>query len=143
MFERCLYFNVSAGARVTTHLWSKAFEPFDLTPAQAYLVRTVLARPGLSQRELALELKLEKSTIVRSLDALEAKGLVRRKSEPSDAREKRIIPTEEAQKLRDPLEKTGNRLFARMVSTIGEDRLRETVANLRAINDILANEAMS
>ena len=133
MFERCLYFNVNSLARSVNRLWDAAFQEFELSPSHAYLLRLVLAQPGLSQKEIAAELKLEKSTVTRFVDALEEKGLVRRTSaEKMDKREQGIVPTANAKTIQDSLEKTGNSLYKKMLDEFGKDELTAFVAQLRS-----------
>ena len=57
MFDHCLYFNTTALARVVEREWARAFKPLGVTPPQGFLLRLVLARPGLSQYEIADALK--------------------------------------------------------------------------------------
>lgn len=131
MFERCLYFNVNALARAVERVWAEAFRPFDLSPAHAYVLRTVLAEPGRRQQDLAATLRLSRSTVTRFVQALEGKGLLYRSGSEADRREQRVYPTATAIALRDDLEKTGNTLYARMRESVGPDALPALVAELR------------
>ena len=60
MFERCLYFNLNALTRRVNKIWGQAFQALGLSPSHAYLLRVVLATPGMTQQEIAAELGLEK-----------------------------------------------------------------------------------
>lgn len=132
MFERCLYFNVNALARTVNRIWDEAFAEFNLSPSHAYLLRAVLAKPGLSPKQLSLELKLEKSTISRFLSALETNGLIKRKTGVSeDAREQGIFPSAKAERIAANLEQTGNQLYQKMLNSIGKQTLTELVGELR------------
>ncbi len=132
MFDRCLYFNVNALARVVNKKWAKAFEPYGLSPAHAYMLRAVLANPGISQKQLAEELRLEKSTITRFVDALqEKKLLIRKKGDTGDARELSIYATQQAKAMQTELEALGNSLYQTMVSNLGAENLKRLVAMLR------------
>lgn len=132
MFERCLYFNVNALARVVNQIWDSAFAEFDLSPSHAYMLRLILSSPGLSPKQISQELKLEKSTITRFLDVVQKKGLVRRqKSISGDAREQGIYPTKRAEKIATQLEQKGNALYQRMIDSIGKTELTSLVAQLR------------
>lgn len=128
MFERCLFFNLNALVRQVDKLWNEAFQAFDLSPAHAYLLRLVLAQPTISQHQIATELRLEKSTVTRFVDALQAKGYVRRKRL---GREQQIVPTAAARRLEQALSATGDALYARMLSTLGQDDLLQLVRSLR------------
>lgn len=132
MFERCLYFNVNALARAVNRIWDEAFAPFGLSPAHAYLLRLVLATPGLTPGQLGAELKLEKSTITRFLDVLEKKGLVSRRAGTSgDARERGVWPTAKSKAVARELEQAGDALYAGMQRAIGGGELQSLVRRLR------------
>ena len=132
MFERCLYFNVNALARQVNRIWEQAFKEYDLSPAHAYCLRLVLAEPGMLQKDIAEELKLEKSTVTRFIDALQDKGLVKRiKHSQTDGREHQIIPTAKAKKIHDALEASGEQLYRNMLDNIGDKKLKSLVSDLR------------
>jgi len=133
MFERCLYFNSNALARTVTRIWTEAYRQFDLSPAHAFLLRVVLAKPGLLPRELADELNLSRSTITRFLDSLEKRELLIRKPAETDGRELQVFPTQAAIAIHQQLERTGENL-TKLVGTItGNDEISQTVARLRKL----------
>jgi DNA-binding MarR family transcriptional regulator len=128
MFERCLYFNLNALTRKVNKIWDQAFEEFSLSPAHAYLLRMVLANPGITQQEIAAELKLEKSTVARFVEALESKGyLLRNKS----GREQFVFPTDMANGIGERLEQQGNALYQQMTESLGKSALVKLVGDLR------------
>jgi len=128
MFERCLYFNLNALTRKVNKIWEQAFQEYGLSPAHAYLLRLVLANPGITQTGIATELKLEKSTVTRFVEALEAKGyLLRNKS----GREQLVFPAKMAKAIGAQLEQEGNALYRRMIKNLGNDALIQLVADLR------------
>lgn len=132
MFERCLYFNVNALARAVNRVWDAAFREYGLSPSHAYLLRLVLSEPGITQKAIAEALALEKSTITRFVDAVEAKGLVsRRRSVDADSRAQCVFPTAKAKRVQAALEMSGDALYQRMGDTLGKKALAELVAQLR------------
>ncbi len=138
MFERCLYFNVNALARSVNRIWDQAFNEFGLSPAHAYLLRLVLAQPGISQKAIAKELKLEKSTITRFIDSLEDKGLLRRsKAGTEDSREQRIVATARAKRIHADLEKKGDELYYALCKKLGKHEIQKLVAQLRETTKLL------
>jgi DNA-binding MarR family transcriptional regulator len=137
MFEECLYFNSNALARTVTRVWAEAYKPFDLSPPHAFMLRVVLAKPGLMPRELAKELSLSRSTVTRFLDSLEKRVLLVRKMTTQDGREVQIYPTKAAIEIHDKLDKTGKSLSKLMEKIIGQDDLSKTVSNLRKLQNIL------
>jgi DNA-binding MarR family transcriptional regulator len=132
MFERCLYFNVNALARSVNRIWDQAFKDLGLSPAHAYLLRLVLTQSGISQKAIAEELRLDKSTITRFVDALQAKGLVKRsKTGSEDSREQRIFATAKAQRLQAELEQKGDELYQMMCEKLGKAEVKTLVDQLR------------
>ena len=132
MFERCLYFNINALTRAVNRIWDEAFAEFGLSPSHAYLLRLVIASPGLTPKQIGIELKLEKSTITRFLDVLQKKGFIRRKKSMSgDAREQGIYPSKKSEQISDQLEQQGNKLYQKMSNSIGTSELKSLVNELR------------
>lgn len=137
MFEECLYFNSNALARTVSRIWAEAYRQFDLSPPHAFLLRVVLAKPGLLPRELAEELNLSRSTITRFLDSLEKRDLLQRRPAEKDRRELQVYPTTAAKAMHKKLDGTGGKLSKLMGEKIGKEELSETVAKLREIQKFL------
>ena len=135
MFERCLYFNVNALARKVNQIWEEAFADLGLSPAHAYLLRLILSSPGMVQKEIAKELRLEKSTVTRFIDALEEGGYLKRSKV---GREQTIAPTRAANRLEKELNRRGDALYQRMVDELGTTNLTSLVRQLRETGNKLA-----
>lgn len=139
MFEECIYFNSNALARAVSRIWTEAYHRFDLSPPHAFLLRVVLAKPGLLPREIAEELNLSRSTITRFLDSLEKRDLLIRKPTKKDGRELQVYPTKAARAIHQKLDSTGENLTRLMGAIVGKDELSKTVAKLREIQKLLEN----
>jgi DNA-binding MarR family transcriptional regulator len=133
MFDHCLYFNTTALARLAERLWADAFRPFDLTPSQAFLLRLILERSGLLQRELAEALNISPPTATRLLHGLEAKRLIERRASPTDGRESRIYPTRAAKEMKASLNAASGEVTRRVKQIIGRDLFDDMVSKLRNI----------
>ncbi len=131
MYERCLYFNANALVRRLNRIWDEAFKQLGLSPAHGYLLRLVLEQPGLSQKAIAQELGLAPSTVTRFIDALANRGLLQRSRGDSDGRELTVSATAQGEALRAQLEQTGNGLYLKMRSQLGEKRFDQLVNDLR------------
>ena len=128
MFDRCLYFNLNALTRRVNKIWETAFKDLNLSPAHAYLLRLVIAQPGISQQTIASELKLEKSTVTRFVDALsERKYLSRVKS----GREQLIYPSLKSKQIAEQLERQGQELYELMVESMGQKEVSGLVADIK------------
>ena len=100
MFEQCIYFNLNALVRDLNKIWEAQFVDLGLTPPLGYMLALILSEPGLSQKDLAQRLHLERSTVTRFLEVLENKGLIRRESAPEDGRVIRVSPSEKGKALK-------------------------------------------
>jgi DNA-binding MarR family transcriptional regulator len=142
MFERCLYFNVNALARRINRIWEEAYQGLGLSPAHAYVLRTVLAEPGISNKDLAVTLQLEKSTVSRFVNALQQKGMLQGMRVGGDDRRKmRLFPTVEAQSLQHELEQTGERLYQQLLGSMESVSLPELVRDVRKASNNLREQA--
>ncbi|WP_051236503.1 MarR family winged helix-turn-helix transcriptional regulator [Ottowia thiooxydans] len=121
MFDHCLYFNTTALARRVEREWTQAFAVFELSPPQAFMLRVILAKPGLLQRELAAELSIARPTATRALDFLQTKGLIERQGRDGDGREVCIQPTKDAIAIHSAL--NGVDLFSLSKVTVGDRAL--------------------
>ena len=139
MFERCLYFNVNALTRGVNRIWDDAFRELGLSPAHAYLLRVVLASPGIPQKAIANELRLEKSTITRFVDSLQDKGLVKRSRQGTeDNREQRVFPSKKAKNMQKALEAKSDALYKRMRRSLGDTAMKALVTQLREATRLLS-----
>ena len=137
MFDHCLYFNTTALARRLEREWTEAFATFELSPPQAFMLRVILAKPGLLQRELADELSIARPTATRALDFLQTKGLIERRGRDGDGREVCIQPTKDAIAIHAALNKASGRVTSKLKSLLGDADFGETVSKIRGVRSAL------
>lgn len=138
MFDHCLYFNTSALARQLEREWSAAFKTFDLTPPQAFMLRAILDRPGMLQRELADALVIARPTATRALDGLEQKKLIDRRNSERDGRESAIHPTPAAVAIKVALNDASAAVTARLKKRLGVGEFADTVTRIKQVRISLA-----
>jgi DNA-binding MarR family transcriptional regulator len=137
VFDHCLYFNTTALARLLEREWSAAFAEMGLTPPQAFLLRLVLERPGLSQRELAEAMTIARPTATRLLDGLEQRKLIKRRTGTDDGREQRISPTADAEAIRTALNAASGQVTRRLRALLSPEVFEQTVGHLRDVRAAL------
>jgi MarR family transcriptional regulator, temperature-dependent positive regulator of motility len=137
MFDHCLYFNTTALARRLEREWTQAFADFDLSPPQAFMLRVILAKPGLLQRELADQLSIARPTATRALDFLQSKGLIQRRSGDGDAREVSIHPTAAAVAMRSALNEASGAVTSQLKKALGTAEFSEAVSKIRGVRSVL------
>ena len=133
MFDHCLYFNTTALARVVEREWTKAFKPFGVTPSQGFLLRLVLAQPGMSQYEIADSLTISRPTATRLIDGLQALGLVERRAAEHDGRHWSVFPTRKGLDMEEAIAAASGGVTKRIQQQVGRGNFDETVGKVRAV----------
>ena len=131
MFDHCIYFNTTALARQLEKEWARAFDPFDLTPPQAFMLRVILGQPGLAQCEIAKFLAISRPTATRAIDGLAAKGMIERRGSEYDGREQAIYPTAAAVSIHASLNEASGKVGKRLKKVLGDDVFTDTVNKVR------------
>ena len=80
-------------ARLLRTTYDRRVRELGLTRSQWWVLTHLFRKDGITQSELAETLELEKPSLGRLLDRLEAKAWVRREACPNDRRAKRIFLT--------------------------------------------------
>lgn len=137
MFDHCLYFNTTALARAVEREWAAAYAPFSLTPPQGFVLRAVLKRPGVVNRELADLLGIARPTATRLVDGLVAKGLAERQPSAEDGREWHLFPTDSALALEASLQAASTKVARRLREHVGADAFDGTVHAIRDVRNAL------
>ncbi|WP_413705965.1 MarR family winged helix-turn-helix transcriptional regulator [Ralstonia sp. Ralssp110] len=137
MFDHCLYFNTTALARSVEREWTAAYVPFGLTPPQGFVLRVVLKRPGVRNRELAEVLGIARPTATRLVDGLIAKGLAERQASAEDGRESNLFPTDAARELEAALQAASARVARRVREHVGATAFDDTVQAIRSVRGAL------
>ncbi len=96
-FDSNIGFLVHDVARLMRTMYDRRMAPLGLTRSQWWVLNHLYFHEGISQTEFAAVLDIEKATVGRLLDRLEAKGWVSRKSDEHDKRTKRVYLTEQVQ----------------------------------------------
>jgi DNA-binding MarR family transcriptional regulator len=84
-------------SRMLRTVYDRRVEPLGLTRAQWRVLARISRKEGCTQTELAAELEIEKPTLGRLVDRLQANDWVERRADENDARTKRIFLTSRAQ----------------------------------------------
>ena len=92
--ERNFGFILHDVARLLRTTFDRRVRGLGLTRSQWWVLTHLFRKDGVTQSELADILELEKASLCRLVDRLEAKGWVRREADERDRRVKRIYLTE-------------------------------------------------
>lgn len=114
----------------------------ELQPAQAGAIRDIIREPGMSQRELADRLHIQRATATVMLQKMERSGFIERRPDLTDQRISRIYPTEKARSIDAENRKNVAAYFDRCFSGVEQEDFAVAVevlgklwGNLRQIQD--------
>lgn len=112
----------------------------ELNPAQGRIIFALWRQDGLTQAELAIRTKLDKSTLTLMLGRLEEAGQILRKTDAADARLRRVHLTARNRKLHETYRAASEEMFRHYYRGLKkaeiaafESTLRRLIANLEEI----------
>ncbi len=95
--ERNFGFLVNDVARLLRTTFDRRVRALGLTRSQWWVLTHLFRQDGITQSDLAEILDIEKATLGRLLDRMEAKDMVRRQTDDNDRRAKRVYLTAEVE----------------------------------------------
>jgi len=107
---------------------------YGLTSAQFCVLAKLLEEEGVSQTELASRLFIENPTLVRTLDKMEAIGLIERRKNPGDRRAYLIYLLRKGRALDDVVQEIGLKVHREATKGLTKkdvSKLREYLAVIR------------
>ena len=106
-----------------------------LTPGQFGVLVLIGANPGSSQSALARAVGSSRSLMVRTIDRLEANGMVARRRAPADRRSHAIVLTARGGRMVERLERDVAEHERRMTEPLSADERDTLLRLLRRLND--------
>ena len=109
----------------------RALASFDIRPAQFSVLVVIEANSGLSQADLSERLGIERARLVRLLDGLEKRGLIRRQPSPLDRRSHALVLTREGNKSLKRMKLLAAEHEASLAKRLGPEKREAVLAALR------------
>jgi DNA-binding MarR family transcriptional regulator len=96
---RSVGFTVSTIGYAVAARFRKVLAPLGIEPREFALLRAVTATEGQSQQAIGERLRIPSSRMVAFVDALEGRGLIERRHDPTDRRTRALYLTDEGHAL--------------------------------------------
>jgi len=128
--DRNFGFLVHDVARLMRVAYDRRTKALGLTRSQWWVLNNLYFRDGITQSELADLLDVERPTLGRLLDRLEAKGWIARRADRNDRRAKRLHLTGEVQALMRALREIAAGLRADALEGLDASAQRQLVDHL-------------
>jgi DNA-binding MarR family transcriptional regulator len=106
----------------------------DIRPAQYSVLAVIEANSGLSQADLAGFLGIERARLVRVLDLLEKRGLIRRLASESDRRSHALVLTRDGEKSLRRMKSLAAAHEAKLAERLGPENRKRMLAVLRNLD---------
>jgi len=110
----------------------EAFEHLQLRPAEYSVLVVIAANPGINQTALSDALAIKKANCVTLLDALEARGLIRRRRAAHDRRSHTLALTARGRALSSRMQSAWRAHEERMLARLGSQKERDLLIRLLA-----------
>ena len=106
----------------TTRVFRKAFnlrvEQYGITGPQWRIIAYLMRCDGMMQVEIADEIELDKAAIGRTVERLEARGLVRRENCEQDGRARRVFLRPEAVELGNKIKQEAQEFYSEILTAL-------------------------
>lgn len=120
-------------ARLMRITYDRRMRQLGLTRSQWWVMTYLYFNEGISQTELSAVLDVERATLGRLLDRLEAKGWVERRAHPNDRRVKRVYLTGEVEPLMQTMRAMAAEVRGQALAGISTEEHEQLIASLTRI----------
>ena len=114
-------------------VYDRRVEPLGLTRAQWRVMTRLNRMKSCTQTELAIALEIEKPTLGKLIERLEAKGWVKRQPDLDDARSKIVCLTPAARPVLEEMQSEAEKVVMAIFAGVSQDdakRLHRTLNNI-------------
>ena len=125
---------ISRIARGAAHFTTRVMRQAGVGASELDIILAVRCHPGITQAEICQHLEIDKGAAARQLSRLEAKGYVRRESNPADRRSRVLYATPKADALKNSKARVEELFYEWLTQPLSEGEKAE----LSRLLDVLA-----
>lgn len=116
-----------ATASITEYLFGAPGEPDSVEPGQLDVLDLLATKDGRRMSDLAAALRVDPSTVTRTLQRMEAAGLARRSPAAGDGRVVTVSLTTEGRRLRDMVDERRSEILSGILAAFTADERTQLV----------------
>lgn len=90
---------------------------------------------GMTQAELTKMLILDKAAVSRTLKTLEARGFIRKESNPTDGRKQHVFLTDAGRKIQGYVSEVYDQIFNQLIEGIPKEEVYQCLSTLNAVHE--------
>ncbi len=128
-------YNARRAALTIISLFVPRMADFGLRPVDFSILSVIAHNPGITSKQLCKVLDLLPPNLVGKIDALERRGVLERRSHPSDGRALGLHLTPDGQELMRQAEKVAFELETEAASALSADERKTLIHLLRKVYD--------
>ena len=125
-------------SRMLRTVYDRRVEPLGMTRSQWRVLARISRHEGGTQTELASELEIEKPTLGRLVDRLEANGWVERRPDENDARTKRLYLTQQAHPVLEEMYSLADDVMDAAIAGLSTDQAEQLLQSMLLVKSNLA-----
>jgi DNA-binding MarR family transcriptional regulator len=122
-------------SRTASRYYRSQLAQFDLSASQATALLFLSERHGATVRELAGALSADLATASALVDRLMSQGWIRRETDPDDRRRARLLLSDKAVGVLEPLQQATDRTNAMLSEALGAEQASQLAALLERLLD--------
>lgn len=130
--------NINIISRCATAYRDECLLEYGLTGNQAPYISIICSAPGITPKEIAQKMHVNKSTVTRVLDKLEKNNFIKQLRSDTDKRTLEVFPTEQANKIKDVVHGTF-RQWKKLLTTV---LTVEELESIEKLTEILMKRAI-
>ena len=133
-------------SRMIRTVYDRRVEPLGLTRAQWRVMTRLNRMKNCTQTELAIALEIEKPTLGKLIERLEAKGWVKRQPDSDDARSKIVCLTPAARPVLEEMQSEAEKVVMAIFAGVSQDdakRLHRTLNNIKSNLSVMLEQTRS
>ena len=138
--QESLGYMVNRAARLMAQALARRIAPHGVVIGQWAVLLFLYEGDGRTQAELSRLVAIEPATMVRNIDRMVRDGLVERRPDARDRRAVRIVLTEKARVLRDPLVAASRAVNGDAMAAIGPAHGEQLLRHLQTLIEHLSTE---
>jgi DNA-binding MarR family transcriptional regulator len=136
LLDSLVGYNLRRAAAHQRERFREAFAPYDVRPVQLTALIVIFHNDRLGQSALGKLLGMKRANVVKLLDELQERGLIRRKQSKNDRRAYNVHLTAKGKRLTEELLAVHEKLEGDLAQSFGVDELRELVDLLRRFREV-------
>lgn len=118
-----------------TNYFTKRLKPYEVTPEQWSIISILCSQKGTTQKELAETINKDQTTVVRMIQSMERKGLVKKTYNDQDRRSHNLFLTERGDEIKKTVLPVVKDAHNSVTSNLSKEEIKQLKSLLNKLYD--------